>query len=367
LLLMLPNSGVSVDRQTIPLPPIPESGQDRRMPKRPRHIPPPRPEADGSDASLPTAPPPRPPFTPTPPTRPTGMGARDILVGVVCTVCVGLGVALATSAHTALEFWAARACFIVAALGLVGAYFLWLREDVHERVVRYALGAVLIVLVIVGTPATILWINYREGAESSPAPSVQDLQNKELLALSAYLETDPLPYQMAVLRYNIMIQDQRARYFASGKQEPFPYRNYGANITLRVRQGNWNGRRIVIGETLDRSGVGIVEKPDQVAYVVQPPGIVPPQNIDFMSSPLVPSSVKGSLKFYLALEGKNGELLCDILDEYRHKDLRYFSEANSPDSPFFNSIVNDFARRVHPLTHERDAVLQSMQTYLRTK
>lgn len=92
------------------------------------------------------------------------MGVVELLLGVIFAICVGIGVSMTPSALTAGEFWAARVCFVIAAVALCAAYFYWLHEGDRNQYLRIFFGIVVGVLAIVGTTEAIYWVNNREQA-----------------------------------------------------------------------------------------------------------------------------------------------------------------------------------------------------------
>ena len=90
------------------------------------------------------------------------MGPAAILLGVAFPVLIGIGVALAVADSNEIEFWVARACFMLAAFDAVGftVYWLWAAEKVPNwKLITGALiGAVAILSLVYG----LKWIDYRE-------------------------------------------------------------------------------------------------------------------------------------------------------------------------------------------------------------
>lgn len=102
----------------------------------------------------------------------SGMGARDILLGVVFVLAAGTGVALTVSANDAAEFWGARISYLVAAAALVGWFVLWLREGRRSKLASWGVGVFIALIVMVGAPALLLWVNHREAlTRPIPAPA----------------------------------------------------------------------------------------------------------------------------------------------------------------------------------------------------
>jgi hypothetical protein len=91
------------------------------------------------------------------------MGLIEILVGVVFTVCVGIGVGVGAMGDAGtVEFSVARAAFVLAALAVAGAFFYWLSEGGKENRAIFFLGLAAGVWVFVGLPFQMKWLEARE-------------------------------------------------------------------------------------------------------------------------------------------------------------------------------------------------------------
>jgi len=123
------------------------------------------------------------------------MDLRDFLLGVVFATLLAVGLTMGSSGHGVLEFWVARACFAGAAATAVGAYVHWVREKPRSRSAKGLLGILTVVVVCVGFPAMILWVNARA---QTPSPAAQgtrvylpDSFAQKYVALVAEGSTDP--------------------------------------------------------------------------------------------------------------------------------------------------------------------------------
>jgi hypothetical protein len=95
------------------------------------------------------------------------MGLESIALGVAFPILIGLGVTIAVSDSNEIEFWVARACFILAALDAL--YFtvvwLWFTEELEARVV--AVGAGIAAVIIVSLVYILRWVDYRQDRAST--------------------------------------------------------------------------------------------------------------------------------------------------------------------------------------------------------
>jgi hypothetical protein len=212
-----------------------------------------------------------------------------------------------------------------------------------------------------------------EAVSESTLPSSRDPQNlqaKELGDLASYISNDPLPKMQEILAFNIGIQNILTQFLANNPTAQFPYQQacQSCQVIIRVRDGNWNGSHIYPGQTLDKNGIGLTEAPNEVAHLVIPPNQPgTPDSSIFLSSPYLPDIVKILFGDYVKVGGKNQEVMADVLNEYRHKGANYFQEANDPASPYYNVVVNDFAKKIISSTAERQKVLSAIQTSLKTQ
>jgi hypothetical protein len=92
------------------------------------------------------------------------MGIIEILVSVIFVLAIGVGVSLAMGESSRKEFLFARLCFITAALALAGAYFYWLHETNQSSGLKIIFGIVTTIVIVVGLPITLRWVNNREKA-----------------------------------------------------------------------------------------------------------------------------------------------------------------------------------------------------------
>jgi hypothetical protein len=197
-----------------------------------------------------------------------------------------------------------------------------------------------------------------------------NLQAKELEDLASYISKDPLSKMQEILAYNIGIQNIRTQFLINNPTAQFPYQQScpSCGIIIRVRDGNWNGSHIDPGQTLDKNGIGLTEAPNEVAYLVIPPNQSgTPDSTTFLSSAYLPNIVKTLFGDYVKIGAKNNEIMADVLDEYRHKGVKFFQEANDPGSPYYNVIVNDFAKKIISSITERQKVLLAIQSSLKTQ
>jgi hypothetical protein len=62
------------------------------------------------------------------------MGLVELLLGVVFAVSLGVGIGLGAMGDAGnFEFWVARAAFVVAALAVAAAFWVWWNEDVRPN------------------------------------------------------------------------------------------------------------------------------------------------------------------------------------------------------------------------------------------
>jgi hypothetical protein len=91
------------------------------------------------------------------------MGLVELLLGVVFTVCVGLGFGLGAMGDAGgVEFIIARAAFAVAAIAVAGAFFYWLSEGDKDNRLIVIFGIVAGLLVFIGLPFSQKWLTIRE-------------------------------------------------------------------------------------------------------------------------------------------------------------------------------------------------------------
>jgi hypothetical protein len=94
------------------------------------------------------------------------MGFVEVVFGVLFALVFGTGVTLTLSGTLASEFWWARACYVLAALCLVAAYLKWrskyLQKALASTSLATAIGTLVILSVVSGTPFLWRWVDTRE-------------------------------------------------------------------------------------------------------------------------------------------------------------------------------------------------------------
>jgi hypothetical protein len=112
------------------------------------------------------------------------MGALvELLLGVVFAVALGAAFTMTTSAATGVEFWIARACFVLAALAAAAAYLVWRArwrsQPISSWFAEIILGLLAICVVVVGLPASLYWVHVRELKMLSNFPYLMALLNED--------------------------------------------------------------------------------------------------------------------------------------------------------------------------------------------
>lgn len=98
------------------------------------------------------------------------MGPIEILLGVALPVVIGVGVALALSDASAVEFWVARGCFIFAATEIGGLTLYWLRSSDRSLTPKLIVPAIIGAFSLAGTVVAVGWVDSRE-AMKTPRPA----------------------------------------------------------------------------------------------------------------------------------------------------------------------------------------------------
>ena len=90
------------------------------------------------------------------------MGPAAILLGVAFPILIGIGVALAVADSNEIEFWIARACFVIAAIDAIGFTVAWLWQGERELTWKTAVGAMIGAGAVIALVYGLQWIDYRE-------------------------------------------------------------------------------------------------------------------------------------------------------------------------------------------------------------
>jgi hypothetical protein len=91
------------------------------------------------------------------------MGLIEILFGVAFPVLVGVGLTLATAGNSPAEFIAGRVSFILSAADIAGLAAWWLYVS-RSSSWKFAGGAVLGTVIVLGLPEVLKWVDSREAA-----------------------------------------------------------------------------------------------------------------------------------------------------------------------------------------------------------
>jgi heme/copper-type cytochrome/quinol oxidase subunit 4 len=86
----------------------------------------------------------------------------NILISVVFAIAIGLAVTVTTSASAGYEFWIARLLYLLAAISVAVAYFLWIATHSEASISTVSFGLVAAVLIVIGIPASFYWVDRRE-------------------------------------------------------------------------------------------------------------------------------------------------------------------------------------------------------------
>jgi hypothetical protein len=131
--------------------------------------------------------------------------ARDvinILISVVFVTAIGLAVTVTTSASAGYEFWIARLLYLIAAISVAVAYFVWIVTHRAESISTLLIGLVVAAIIVIGIPASFYWVDLRQ-------------QLTEPVSIDANITT----YENAQLRQYTSLLAQRLRTFENSHDD----------------------------------------------------------------------------------------------------------------------------------------------------